>query len=150
LDACLVYLVTVLVAGACVVHAQERIKMCGRELIRLAVSSCGNARLKRSIPDIPTNQHQHTHHSIAALVLNLTKFNMFFTLICTGDLDASTEEHHTTEMAHTPAESDGKKNIFSLAPHWYPLSSRIRRAAGKISDICCEKGCSMKELIQFC
>ncbi|XP_026230973.1 insulin-like 3 (Leydig cell) [Anabas testudineus] len=126
---CLVYLVTVLVAGACVVHAQERIKMCGRELIRLAVSSCGNARLKRSIPDIPTNQHQHTHH---------------------WDLDASTEEHHTTEMAHTPAESDGKKNIFSLAPHWYPLSSRIRRAAGKISDICCEKGCSMKELIQFC
>uniref|UniRef100_A0A3B5PPH8 Insulin-like 3 n=1 Tax=Xiphophorus maculatus TaxID=8083 RepID=A0A3B5PPH8_XIPMA len=49
-------------------QAQDRIKMCGRELIRLAVSSCGNSR----------------------------------------------------------------------------------RSAGKISDICCEKGCSMKELIQFC
>ncbi|XP_051259474.1 insulin-like 3 (Leydig cell) [Dicentrarchus labrax] len=118
---CLVSLMVVLLVAVCVTHAQERIKMCGRELIRLAVSSCGNSRLRRSILDV---EHQYTSH---------------------WDQDASTEEHQSME-----AESHGEKDVFFLAPHWYRVSSRIRRAAGKISDICCEKGCSMKELIQFC
>ncbi|XP_071347917.1 insulin-like 3 (Leydig cell) [Trachinotus anak] len=126
---CLVSLMVVLVAAAYVAHAQERIKICGRELIRLAVSSCGNSRLRRSILDVEVGQHQLAPH---------------------WDHDVSTEEHRATETAHIPPESDEKKDVFSLAPHWYPLSSRIRRAAGRISDICCEKGCSMKELIQFC
>ncbi|XP_070774924.1 insulin-like 3 (Leydig cell) [Enoplosus armatus] len=127
---CLVSLMAVLVAAVCVVHAQERIKMCGRELIRLAVSSCGNSRLRRSTLNVELSRRQYTSH---------------------WDQDASTEEHQAAETVHTTApESDVEKGVFSLAPHWYPLSSRIRRAAGKISDICCEKGCSMKELIQFC
>ncbi|XP_070701906.1 insulin-like 3 (Leydig cell) [Pempheris klunzingeri] len=126
---CLVSLMVVLVAADCVVHAQERIKMCGRELIRLAVSSCGNSRLRRSIPDVKLGQHQYTSD---------------------WDQDASMEEHQATETIHIPAESDEEQDVFSLAPHWYSTSSRFRRAAGKISDICCEKGCSMKELIQFC
>ncbi|XP_040911854.1 insulin-like 3 (Leydig cell) [Toxotes jaculatrix] len=125
---CLVSLMAVLVAAVCVVHAQERIKMCGRELIRLAVSSCGNSRLRRSTPDVELGQHQLTPR---------------------WDGDTSTEEHRATETIHIPPES-GEKAVFSPVPHWYPLSSRIRRAAGRISDICCEKGCSMKELIQFC
>ncbi|XP_031710389.1 insulin-like 3 (Leydig cell) [Anarrhichthys ocellatus] len=122
---CLLSLMVVLVAAVCVVHAQERIKMCGRELIRLAVSSCGNSRLRRSIPDVELGQHQYTSQ---------------------WGQDHSAEEHQATETVHIPPESDGEKGVFS----WYPLSSRVRRAVGKISDICCEKGCSMKELIQFC
>lgn len=59
---CLVSLMVVLVAAVCVAHAQERIKMCGRELIRLAVSSCGNSRLRRSILDLDVDQHQYTAH----------------------------------------------------------------------------------------
>ncbi|XP_019962837.2 insulin-like 3 (Leydig cell) [Paralichthys olivaceus] len=117
-------LLVVLVAAVCAVHAQERIKMCGRELIRLAVSACGNSRLRRDIPDVELDQHQpittHWNH----------------------DVDA--------EGVHIPPESDEKRDVPSLAPHWFTLSSRIRRVAGRISDICCEKGCSMKELIQFC
>ncbi|XP_059201111.1 insulin-like 3 (Leydig cell) [Centropristis striata] len=123
---CLVTLMVVLVAAVCAAHAQERIKMCGRELIRLAVSSCGNARLRRSIPDKHLGQHHFTSQ---------------------WDQDASTEAPKTV---HIHPESDAEKDVSSVAPHWYPLSSRIRRAAGKISDICCERGCSMKELIQFC
>ncbi|KAI3375096.1 hypothetical protein L3Q82_021614 [Scortum barcoo] len=141
----LVSLMVVLVAVACVVQAQERIKMCGRELIRLAVSSCGNSRLRRSILDMELRQHQHTSHCkyfIKEWVRCLST--------CTGDQDASSVEPLTTETVHTAPESDREKDALSLAPHWYPLSSRIRRGAGKISDICCEKGCSMKELIQFC
>ncbi|XP_060899668.1 insulin-like 3 (Leydig cell) [Labrus mixtus] len=125
---CLVSLMLMLVAAGYVVHAQERIKMCGRDLIRLAVSSCGNSRLRRSMPDV-----------------ELEQYSSFW------DQHASTEEHQAIETIPTSAESeDREKEVFPLAPHWYPLSSRIRRNAVKISDICCEKGCSMKELIQFC
>uniref|UniRef100_A0A3Q2P037 Uncharacterized protein n=1 Tax=Fundulus heteroclitus TaxID=8078 RepID=A0A3Q2P037_FUNHE len=42
------------------IHGGDRIKMCGRELIRLAVSSCGNSRLRRSIPDAELSQQQLT------------------------------------------------------------------------------------------
>ncbi|CAG5896907.1 unnamed protein product [Menidia menidia] len=116
-----VYVTVVLVAEVYLVHAQDRIKMCGRDLIRLAVSSCGNSRLRRSILDI-----EH------------------------GNQDAFSEKDQTSEKLRVPLQFNERKDFFSLAPHWYPLSSRIRRASGKISDICCEKGCSMKELIQFC
>lgn len=89
-------------------------------------------------------------HKVANNCRVLAKSQMSFRLLCTGDQDASTEEHQATETVHIPPESDEEKNLFSVAPHWYPVSSRVRRAVGKISDICCEKGCSMKELIQFC
>ncbi|XP_071396419.1 insulin-like 3 (Leydig cell) [Centroberyx affinis] len=127
---CVVSLMVVLVAGVCAVHAQDRIKICGRELIRLAVSSCGNSRLRRSIPDLELDQHHD----------NSLREQGF-----------STEEHQvTSEILGSPAPSDGESTDFFLAPHWFPQSSRVRRAAGRLSDICCEKGCSVKELIQFC
>uniref|UniRef100_A0A3Q3IBL8 Insulin-like 3 n=1 Tax=Monopterus albus TaxID=43700 RepID=A0A3Q3IBL8_MONAL len=91
------------VAATGVIHAQDKIKMCGRELIRLAVSSCGNTRFIRSTSDIPVGHHHYENQA-----------------------------------------------VYSPAPHWYPLSAQVKRASGKISDICCEKGCSVKELIQFC
>uniref|UniRef100_A0A3B5LNI8 Insulin-like domain-containing protein n=1 Tax=Xiphophorus couchianus TaxID=32473 RepID=A0A3B5LNI8_9TELE len=43
-------LLVVLLVAARLAQAQDRIKMCGRELIRLAVSSCGNSRLRRNDP----------------------------------------------------------------------------------------------------
>uniref|UniRef100_A0A3P9B5P5 Insulin-like 3 n=1 Tax=Maylandia zebra TaxID=106582 RepID=A0A3P9B5P5_9CICH len=128
---CLVSLVAVLVAAVCVAHAQERIKICGRELIRLAVSSCGSSRARRSILDLGLEKNQY-----APLCKYLN--NLLFVFF--GD-----EAARTVRMA---SRADGEKDAVSLAPHL--LSSRIRRTAGKISDICCEKGCSMKELIQFC
>uniref|UniRef100_A0A3B3U1U5 Insulin-like domain-containing protein n=1 Tax=Poecilia latipinna TaxID=48699 RepID=A0A3B3U1U5_9TELE len=51
-------LLVVLLAAAQLGQAQDRIKMCGRELIRLAVSSCGNSRLRRSILDSELSQQQ--------------------------------------------------------------------------------------------
>ncbi|XP_028449738.1 insulin-like 3 (Leydig cell) isoform X3 [Perca flavescens] len=125
----LVPLMVVLVAAVGEARAQDRIKICGRDLIRLAVTSCGNSRVRRSILDADLAQRQYASH---------------------WGQDAFAEEHQATEAAPIPPESDGEKGVFSLAPHWYTLPSRIRRAAGTMSDICCEKGCSMKELIQFC
>ncbi|KAF7223215.1 insulin-like 3 (Leydig cell) [Nothobranchius furzeri] len=124
----LLSLMVVLLAAATLAHTEDRIKMCGRELIRLAVSTCGNSRLRRSIPDPGLGQHQHTPG---------------------WGQNGSAEVDLDSDTNHVPPQTGGH-NVSSLAPHWHLLSSRIRRSAGKISDICCEKGCSMKELIQFC
>uniref|UniRef100_A0A669DPW9 Insulin-like 3 n=1 Tax=Oreochromis niloticus TaxID=8128 RepID=A0A669DPW9_ORENI len=132
---CLVSLVAVLVAAVCVAHAQERIKMCGRELIRLAVSSCGSSRVRRNILGMKLHVYS-----------DLSKSQMCY--LCAGEQISSTEEYLASEAVRTASRADVEKDAVSLAPHL--LSSRIRRTAGKISDICCEKGCSMKELIQFC
>uniref|UniRef100_A0AAQ4RN85 Insulin n=1 Tax=Gasterosteus aculeatus aculeatus TaxID=481459 RepID=A0AAQ4RN85_GASAC len=138
----LVSLVVVLVTAVCVVHAQERIQMCGRELIRLAVSSCGNSRLRRSIPDLEPGQHQYTPRYLLPWINSCLNPRCLFT----GYEYPSEEELQTTAVVQNPLQTAPEKDVFSL----YPLSPRVRRAVGKISDICCEKGCSMKELIQFC
>uniref|UniRef100_A0A673CE40 Insulin-like 3 n=1 Tax=Sphaeramia orbicularis TaxID=375764 RepID=A0A673CE40_9TELE len=178
---CLLSLMVVLVAAGCAVHAHDRIKICGRELIRLAVSSCGNPRLRRSLSDIELQQHHFTYffphfqggfgfnanangrycvyRMGKMLILNKTierqpvTFNpqlfFLFHLHCTGDHSTSMKEQVASEMIHIPSEYD-EDDFVSLAAHWFPMSSRMRRSAAKISDICCEKGCSLQELIQFC
>ncbi|CAN9503228.1 unnamed protein product [Ophioblennius macclurei] len=119
----------VVLAAASAVHAQDRIKMCGRELIRLAVSSCGNSRLRRSVPDNwGVTELDQRHYALH------------------WEGGTPVEEQQGPESP----QFKGQKDVRSLAPHWYPASIRIRKAVGKISDICCEKGCSLKELIQFC
>lgn len=75
-----------------------------------------------------------------------SSLNLRCVSLSAGDEENFMEERRASDAALAPPESD----VFSLAPHRQPVSSRIRRSAGKISDICCEKGCSMKELIQFC
>ncbi|XP_075875843.1 insulin-like 3 (Leydig cell) [Nelusetta ayraudi] len=120
---CLAYVMLVVVAAACASQGQERIKMCGREFIRLALSTCGSSRLRRSVPDAEANHHRYSYHW---------------------------DEETTLVGAVVALESDGKSRGSSLAAHWLPVSPRTRRDVGKISDICCEKGCSLQELIQFC
>ncbi|XP_056149820.1 insulin-like 3 (Leydig cell) [Lampris incognitus] len=122
----LVFLMALLAAKVCVIHGQERIKMCGRDLIRLVISSCGNSRLSRGPPE---QLHGKSHE----------------------DQGISTEEQRgrAAETSGGPSQSDGEMEL-SLASHWDPLSNPMRHAVERISDICCEKGCSMRELIQFC
>ncbi|KAM3604671.1 uncharacterized protein V6R79_014600 [Siganus canaliculatus] len=121
----LLSLLVLLEAAAALVQAQDRVKMCGRDLIRLAVTSCGNSRLRRSIQDVDPEELQHRPHWDQAAASTL-------------ELQGAAEGVHAEE------------EVSSLAPHWLPVVSRFRRTSGKMSDVCCEKGCSLKELIQFC
>ena len=56
INRCVLPLLVVLAAAACVTHGQERIKMCGRDLIRLAVTSCGSSRMRRSTAESQQGQ----------------------------------------------------------------------------------------------
>uniref|UniRef100_A0A3Q3VXW6 Insulin-like domain-containing protein n=1 Tax=Mola mola TaxID=94237 RepID=A0A3Q3VXW6_MOLML len=129
---CSVCLMVVLVAAECAARAQERIKMCGRELILLAVSSCGNSHLRRSVPDADLSQHRHASHYLFSGLLSSEMSLKYVSPPSSGDQDASTEERQATEALRVTPESEGEKDVFSLAPYWHP------------------KGCSMKEQIQFC
>ncbi|XP_028449737.1 insulin-like 3 (Leydig cell) isoform X2 [Perca flavescens] len=60
----LVPLMVVLVAAVGEARAQDRIKICGRDLIRLAVTSCGNSRVRRSILDADLAQRQYASHCV--------------------------------------------------------------------------------------
>ncbi|KAJ0032163.1 hypothetical protein NQD34_002244 [Periophthalmus magnuspinnatus] len=92
----------------------REIKMCGRDLIRHAVSYCGNSRLRRAVP-MPEAPQQRGEN----------------------------ESSHTGQGATWGTGED----MEALVARWLPLSARMRRTALKISDLCCEKGCSKRELI---
>uniref|UniRef100_A0A3P9HAU7 Insulin-like 3 n=1 Tax=Oryzias latipes TaxID=8090 RepID=A0A3P9HAU7_ORYLA len=135
--------VLVLLLMVCVWGGEERIKMCGRDLIRLAVSYCGNPRNRRSLPDADLDQHKTL---CEPLCFPFTEVSVVTVL--RRSQGSSSEEQQTPQTLHL--QSDGEKPPPRTAPRWFSRSFRIRRAAKKVSDICCEEGCSMKELIQFC
>ncbi|KAK7944554.1 hypothetical protein WMY93_000282 [Mugilogobius chulae] len=105
-------------------HGQENIKMCGRDLIRHAVSYCGNSRLRRAV--VTLEGPQQTGVSSASSIPG---------------------QHPPSVLPPQPGQED---DMEALVARWLPLSARMRRTALKISDLCCEKGCSKRELIQFC
>ncbi|XP_072296390.1 insulin-like 3 (Leydig cell) [Eucyclogobius newberryi] len=135
-------LVLVVVVGLVVeAEGQENIKMCGRDLIRHAVSYCGNSRLKRAVLTLEGPQQQGGNNKSS---LDAT--------ISAGDL--ATSDPATSDPAPAPAPPTSQPgeqgDMEALMARWLPLSARMRRTALKISDLCCEKGCSKRELIQFC
>ncbi|KAK0134157.1 hypothetical protein N1851_030281 [Merluccius polli] len=120
-------LMVVLAAGVCVTHGQERIKMCGRDLIRLAVSTCGNSRVGRGASE----SQQHGGDPAGSIK---------------PQLDQNHQNHQNQRRRY---QDHDQVQELSSEPDWYLVSSRVRRAA-IIADICCERGCTLKELIQFC
>uniref|UniRef100_A0A3P9MQP1 Insulin-like 3 n=1 Tax=Oryzias latipes TaxID=8090 RepID=A0A3P9MQP1_ORYLA len=122
-----------------------RIKMCGRDLIRLAVSYCGNPRNRRTtLFSFYRSISSDRFEELTCRVLR----SQCVSCIYAGSHGSSSEEQQTPQTLHL--QSDGEKPPPRTAPRWFSRSFRIRRAAKKVSDICCEEGCSMKELIQFC
>ncbi|KAM8838399.1 insulin-like 3 (Leydig cell) [Synchiropus picturatus] len=124
---CLLSVLVLLVVADRAAQTEVRFKMCGRELIRMTVSTCGNSRLKRSVLNGEEGRPTPPHSD--------------------GDHIDATEKHGSLFI---PSQSPGDERLMSPAPLWIALSSRLGRSAGKMSDICCERGCSLKELIQFC
>ncbi|CAL1579242.1 unnamed protein product [Knipowitschia caucasica] len=107
------------------VDAQEDIKMCGRDLIRKAMSYCGGSRLRRAVVTLTMKDRRPVDPSSPP---------------------ASTSAS-ASALGPVPPQ---REDMEALVAQWLPLSARMRRTALKISDLCCEKGCSKRELIQFC
>ncbi|KAL7850817.1 hypothetical protein AOLI_G00211730 [Acnodon oligacanthus] len=126
-----------------------RVKLCGREFIRMVVTSCGSSRLRRSALDV-----NHTHFStrvgktVAGLsrgeVVNLMRLQTFEDI---QQLDGGSSEPgmesgsavKTTERSAMAPDDSQSANV----------SSRTARDVGP-AGVCCRSGCTMSELVQYC
>ncbi|XP_016386458.1 insulin-like 3 (Leydig cell) [Sinocyclocheilus rhinocerous] len=128
-----------------------RVKLCGREFIRMVVTSCGSSRLKRNAPDSDlhfANPHRNLQNWLDSDLVAHQK----------GSLTAEDEqwrEHDSPEsMTERPAPKQHTSPPAELLEHSttvqdLSMSSRTRRDVGP-AGVCCTSGCTMSELIQYC
>uniref|UniRef100_A0A8C1S6T7 Insulin-like 3 n=1 Tax=Cyprinus carpio TaxID=7962 RepID=A0A8C1S6T7_CYPCA len=137
-----------------------RVKLCGREFIRMVVTSCGSSRLKRNTPDsdlhfpIPHSRFAFFRHS-----WNLQNWlDRDLTAHQKGTLTAEDKqwrEHDSPEsVTERPAPHQHTSPPAELLEHSttvqdLSMSSRTRRDVGP-AGVCCTSGCTMSELIQYC
>ncbi|XP_077084505.1 insulin-like 3 (Leydig cell) [Siphateles boraxobius] len=123
-----------------------RVKLCGREFIRMVVTSCGSPRLKRNVLD--SDLHFANHHR------NLQNWlDRDLSAHKKGSLTAEDEQslesvtEHPAPHQHTsppPELPEHSTTVQDLS-----MSSRTRRDVGP-AGVCCTSGCTMSELIQYC
>ncbi|XP_010892412.2 insulin-like 3 (Leydig cell) [Esox lucius] len=152
---CLLSLVVVVGLGMHATQGQDaRVKLCGREFIRMVVTSCGSSRLKRSTPDLG-------QHRTILDWLNSDQFANMKTSETEVVRDVATPRDHqdTTgglngdQLTHLgfpsmPQQLQGDVES-STIPLVYTVPSRTRRDAGP-AGVCCRSGCTLSELVQYC
>ncbi|KAG1969583.1 insulin-like 3 (Leydig cell) [Pimephales promelas] len=123
-----------------------RVKLCGREFIRMVVTSCGSSRLKRNVLD--SDLHFANHHSNLQNWLHRDLFaHQKASLTAEDEQFPESVTEHPAPDQHTspPAEFPGHSTTVQVLS----MSSRSRRDVGP-AGICCTSGCTMSELIQYC
>ncbi|XP_061098808.1 insulin-like 3 (Leydig cell) [Conger conger] len=135
-------LLTVGLQGA---HCQDvRVKLCGREFIRMVVTSCGSTRLRRSAalsvhphgnqphPDHPHGNQPHPDHPHGNQPH--PDPNVF-----AGESPLQVDHLPTDDPTSSRSEvAGGVSELY-----------RTRRSPGP-AGLCCRSGCTMSELVQYC
>ncbi|XP_016129538.1 insulin-like 3 (Leydig cell) [Sinocyclocheilus grahami] len=128
-----------------------RVKLCGREFIRMVVTSCGSSRLKRNAPDSDlhfANPHRNLQNWLDRDLVAHQKGSL------TAE-DKQWREHDSPEsVTERPAHHQHTSPPAELLEHSttvqdLSMSSRTRRDVGP-AGVCCTSGCTMSELIQYC
>ncbi|XP_018608964.2 insulin-like 3 (Leydig cell) [Scleropages formosus] len=131
-----------------------RVKLCGREFIRMVVASCGSSRLKRSTAEF-NQQHGkslgevlewaddgHPSSQSSKNTVQQSQNPEYPELI--RDFTPSTEK---TGSTHGSKESRGIEN-----PENHQLNRMFSRAQRDVgpAGVCCRLGCTISELVQYC
>uniref|UniRef100_A0A672SCL3 Insulin-like 3 n=1 Tax=Sinocyclocheilus grahami TaxID=75366 RepID=A0A672SCL3_SINGR len=130
-----------------------RVKLCGREFIRMVVTSCGSSRLKRNAPD--SDLHFANPHSRFAFFRHACSYQFINLLFFLTAEDKQWREHDSPEsVTERPAHHQHTSPPAELLEHSttvqdLSMSSRTRRDVGP-AGVCCTSGCTMSELIQYC
>ncbi|XP_062844083.1 insulin-like 3 (Leydig cell) isoform X2 [Trichomycterus rosablanca] len=131
-----IVLMVLLSAGSDGVQGKDvRVKLCGREFIRMVVTLCGSSRLKRDVNDV--------------LIRTQNQFNS-----PEDQMDHSAPDHLIPSSPSPPSLSSSSFPIIVDSPGPSESSdsfppSRRRRDAGP-AGICCRSGCTKSELVQYC
>ncbi|KAJ8011307.1 hypothetical protein DPEC_G00056790 [Dallia pectoralis] len=149
---CLLSLLVVVGFGVPETQGQDaRVKLCGREFIRMVVASCGSSRLKRATPD----------HGIMLDWVNSDQFANIRTIETEAGRHVVKREDHQdtkdrltddqlTHQGFTSAPQQVQGGVESATiPLEFTIPSRTRRDLGP-AGVCCQSGCTMSELVQYC
>uniref|UniRef100_A0AAR2J9D5 Insulin-like 3 n=1 Tax=Pygocentrus nattereri TaxID=42514 RepID=A0AAR2J9D5_PYGNA len=129
-----------------------RVKLCGREFIRMVVTSCGSSRLRRSTPLSRLLQLVNclflVDKIVAGLssgqVVNLMRLQTFEDIqqLDDGSSETGTENGSAVKITEGSgmAPDDGQSANVSI---------RTVRDVGP-AGVCCRSGCTMSELVQYC
>uniref|UniRef100_A0AAY4AIP4 Insulin-like 3 n=1 Tax=Denticeps clupeoides TaxID=299321 RepID=A0AAY4AIP4_9TELE len=124
-------LLAFVVVGIYEVQGQDvRLKLCGRDFVRMVISSCGSSRLKRELLDWLSNER------FASLT------------------DRDVQQHHDEEKVSSKTSTGSNMGFRTAATvaedrEDLGLSIRRRRDAGP-AGVCCRSGCTLSELVQYC
>ncbi|XP_055058200.1 insulin-like 3 (Leydig cell) [Misgurnus anguillicaudatus] len=128
-----------------------RVKLCGREFIRMVVTSCGSSRLKRDAPDfgpLYTKPHRRLQNWLNRDLLANQKWAQ------TSQEEQWKESESPESVTDHPAPQQhmspqAEVLVHSTAAQDLSMSYRTRRDVGP-AGVCCTSGCTMSELIQYC
>ncbi|KAM9439938.1 insulin-like 3 (Leydig cell) [Clarias gariepinus] len=113
-----------------------RVKLCGREFIRMVVTLCGSSRLRRSAPEIrPVSIRPHAIWYSTDLIPNLTQ------------MKSSSEDQ--TEIMLNSSSSSSSSSSLNFIKSQEISRPRLRRDVGP-AGVCCRSGCTKTELVQYC
>ncbi|XP_012683346.1 insulin-like 3 (Leydig cell) [Clupea harengus] len=140
-----------------------RIKLCGREFVRMVISSCGSSRLRRHAPEL-----EEAHRDIYSDLLDHMSSDQSPS---SGNWeDQQQQQQHqqqewtlehavSTDQRRTPLQGTGAPLQGTGTPlqgTGTPLEGtgelevqRVRRDTGP-AGLCCRSGCTISELVQFC
>ncbi|KAL2097621.1 hypothetical protein ACEWY4_006828 [Coilia grayii] len=146
-------LLVCLLIGDNMAKAQDgRIKLCGREFVRMVISSCGSSRLRRHAPELD-KPHRHFYSS---LLDRISSDRFLGSGSGEGQQEQErTSEHEEHELSAAASKPDAPTGGQGAWPRGagegevYSMSRRIRRDAGP-AGLCCRSGCTISELVQFC
>ncbi|XP_076149439.1 insulin-like 3 (Leydig cell) [Alosa pseudoharengus] len=131
-------LVCVLMGGLGALAQDGRIKLCGREFVRMVISSCGSSRLRRHAPEI-----DQPHWDFYSDLLDRMSSDQLPTSSNEEVQQQQQQEGTLGLTAHgSPVRDPG-------SPEGHSASHRIRRDTGP-ARLCCRSGCTISELVQFC
>ncbi|XP_036409797.1 insulin-like 3 (Leydig cell) [Megalops cyprinoides] len=148
-----VSLVVLLVIGHQEALGQDgRVKLCGREFIRMVVTSCGSSRLRRSAAEAQL-QNAGPYGDMLEW-LNSDEFDQLKgpenqdSTAPEGVANTLPSEDHASFRSEVTEENASGAGT-SSAPETHANWSRTRRNAGP-AGVCCRSGCTMSELVQYC
>ncbi|KAI4889885.1 hypothetical protein NFI96_029464 [Prochilodus magdalenae] len=128
-----------------------RVKLCGREFIRMVVTSCGSSRLRRSALDI-----NHTHYSIPSMSLFTGQIMDDFSSGQLARVQIVEDEQWPDDVSLDKETENGSAGKTTEQSRTVPnagqpvsVSSRAVRDVGP-AGVCCRSGCTMSELVQYC
>ncbi|KAL4656080.1 relaxin-3-like [Arapaima gigas] len=143
-------MVLLLIAHQGTYGQDTRVKLCGRDFIRMVVTSCGSSRLKRFTPELNQQHGQSVREVLEWLD------GGHFSYLRSSQSSENTEQQNQDRQFParikdiTPSiENARATDVLKESHRLNRMLSRAQRDIGP-AGVCCKSGCTINELVQYC